>query len=127
MKRRNIIVVSIFLIILLISSCKWFQYKKALEEQANEWYEEEYVGKQFIGKIKAINPHEDNPYKVVISIDDTSEFDINYGVTCVDYAFNEFVAVGDSVFKNCGSKFIKFCKPDNHCKEIELNFCDKFK
>ncbi len=127
MERKNIIVVSIFLIILLMGSCKWLQYKKALDEQAREWYEKEYIGKQFIGKIKAINPQEDNPYKVVIRIDDESEFDINYGVTCVDYSFNEFVAEGDSVFKKSGSKYIKFCNPDNHCREIELNFCDKFK
>jgi len=127
MMKQKTIVLSVFLVILLMGSCTWWRYKKALEEQAREWYDKEYIGKQFIGKIRSINQHESNPFKVVISIDDTSEFHISYGVTCVDQMFNEFVAEGDSVFKTAGSKYIKFCKPDKRCQEIELNFCNKFK
>jgi hypothetical protein len=127
MNRKNIIIFSILFILLLMGSCTWWRYKKALNEQAREWYEKEYIGKKFVGKIKAINLYEEHPFKVVIRIDDESEFDLNYGVTCVDLMFNEFVAEGDSVFKTAGSKYIRFCKPDKRCREIELNFCGKFK
>jgi hypothetical protein len=60
--------------------------------------------KEFKGKIKYIQMFDENPYKIIISIDDGSEFEISYGVTCVDDDFNNFVTIGDSVMKQKGTK-----------------------
>ena len=54
--------------------------------------------------------------KIIISIDDGSEFEISYGVTCVDDDFNNFVTIGDSVMKEKGTKVIKFIKADRRNK-----------
>ena len=98
-----------------------------MDEQADEFYRNEYVNKSFSGKIYNIVEYDYNPNKIVLSIDDGTEFHLTFGVTCVDNEFNEFVKKGDSVHKISGSKYIKFCKPYGQCKDIELNFCDKFK
>jgi hypothetical protein len=126
-KKDKKILFSIAFILLLMGSCTLCQYKKALKKQARDSYDNEYINKSFRGKIRRIIEQDNDPFKVVISIDDTSEFHISYGVTCVDQLFNDFVAEGDSVFKTSGSKYIKFCKPDKRCRDIELNFCGRFK
>ncbi len=102
-------------------------YISGLDEQSDKWYKEEYVEKEFKGKVKYMQMFDDNPYKIIISIDDGSEFDINYGVTCVDKEFIDFVEIGDSVFKRSEEKAIKFTKDDKKSKIFELNFCGKFK
>ena len=122
-RKSNMLLISLLLIILFIVSCKFWQYKKALNKQRKQYYDTSYIGKQFSGRIIPIDQFEHNSYTAVLGIDDSTEFDINYGVTCVDQKFNDFVAVGDSVFETVGSKYIKFCKSDKRCREIELNFC----
>jgi hypothetical protein len=105
----------------------WFQYSQELDKQADEWYQNEYINKSFSGHVYRITEYNYNPNKIVLSIDDGTEFHLSYGVTCVDKEFNKFVEEGDSVHKISGSKFITFCKPQGECKDIELNFCDEFK
>lgn len=102
-------------------------YVSALDNQSDKWYKKEYIEKEFEGKIKYIQMFNENPYKIIVSINDGSEFEISYGVTCVDDEFNNFVKIGDSVIKEKGTKFIKFIKLDKRNKVFELNFCDKFK
>ena len=104
----------------------WFQYSRALDNQADEFYKTEYIGKSFSGRVSYIHHQNEDPHKVVISFDDSTEFDITYGVTCVDDNFNAFVKIGDSAFKNANSKLIRFCKTANNCKDIELYSCGEF-
>lgn len=127
MKRISIILLGLVIVFALIYLSKWYMYISALDGQSNKWYKEEYVEKEFKGKIKYIQMFDENPYKIIISIDDGSEFEISYGVTCVDDEFNNFVTIGDSVMKEKGTKVIKFIKTDRRNKVFELNFCDKFK
>ncbi len=98
-------------------------------DEVNEvWYKKEYVGKKINGVLKSINQFDNNPFKVVLVITNKGdEFDISYGVTCVNKEFIDFVQVGDSVFKMRGEKAIQFCKSNSNCRDFELNFCNKFK
>jgi archaellum component FlaF (FlaF/FlaG flagellin family) len=105
----------------------WFQYSKAIDKRTDDWYTNSYIKKSFSGRIKSISNYDSNPNKIVLLIDDGKEFDITYGVTCVDKDFIEFVKQGDSVYKVAGSKYITFAKSHGQRKDIELNFCDKFK
>lgn len=127
MKRILIILLGLVIVFALIYLLKWYMYISALDDQSDKWYKEEYVEKEFKGKIKYIQMFDENPYKIIISIDYGSEFEISYGVTCVDDDFNNFVTIGDSVMKEKGTKVIKFIKADRRNKVFELNFCDKFK
>jgi hypothetical protein len=50
----------------------------ALDDQSDKWYKGRVYRKEFKGKIKYIQMFDENPYKIIISIDD-SEFEISYG------------------------------------------------
>lgn len=99
-----------------------------MDEVNQYWYEKEYVGKEIKGVLKSITEFNDNPFKIVLGIQNNQqEFEITYGVTCVDREFRDFVQVGDSVFKTQGEKLLRFCKSNSVCREFELNFCNKLK
>ena len=128
MKRLVIIMLVGVLGLLIIYLGFWYKYKKSMDEVNRDWYQKEYVGKEINGVLKSINEFEDNPFKIVLGIQNNQEeFEITYGVTCVDKEFRDFVQVGDSVFKVKGEKPIRFCKSYNVCREFELNFCNKLK
>ena len=113
-----------FLLYYLNFGCR---YIKELRRAKKHWYENKYIKRDIKGVLTSIKQFEDNPYQVVLSIKNYGEeFEINYGVTCTNDEFNNFVAVGDSVFKVAGERVINFCKPQKQCKNFELNFCGKF-
>jgi len=106
----------------------WYRYKKSMDEVNRDWYEKEYVGKEIKGILKSITEFNDNPFEIVLSVkNEGEEFNISYGITCVDKEFRDFVQEGDSVFKMQGEKPLRFCKPNSNCRDFELNFCNKFK
>ena len=106
----------------------WYRYKKSMNEVNSDWYEKEYVEKEIEGVLKSITEFNDNPFKIVLGIQHKQdEFEITYGVTCVNREFRDFVQLGDSVFKIRGEKSLRFCNSKSTCKEFELNFCDKLK
>ena len=99
-----------------------------MDKVSRDWYEKEYVGKEIKGVLKSITEFNGDPFKVVLGIQNKQdEFEVTYGATCVNKEFKEFVQIGDSVFKTQGKKIIQFCKPNDNCREFELNFCHKFK
>jgi hypothetical protein len=126
-KQTIFFILGAFVLFAIFYLWPWFQYSQAINEQEDEWYQNDYINKSFSGHVYRIDEYNYNPNKIVLTIDDGTEFHFNYGVTCVDDAFNEFVEKGDSVHKISGSKFITFYKPNGQSKDIELNFCDKFK
>jgi hypothetical protein len=128
MKRITIIICLVAIGLLGIYLNYWYRYKKSMDEVSRNWYEKEYFGKEIKGVLKSITEFNDNPFEIVLLIkNEGEEFDVRYGVTCVDKEFRNFVQVGDNVFKMPGEKIIRFCKTKNSCKEYELNFCNKFK
>jgi len=122
-------------IVLIVALCLigryvlfWYEYTNSIYEGGLAWYKKEYVGKKISGVLKTIDQFNNNPSKVVLSITNKGEeFDISYGVTCVEKEFVDFVQEGDSVFKTSGEKLMRFCKTNGNCRNFELNFCDKFK
>ena len=40
-------------------------YISALDDQSDKWYKEEYVEKEFKGKINYIQMFDENPYKII--------------------------------------------------------------
>jgi hypothetical protein len=128
MKRLVIILLVVVFGLLVIYLGFWYRYKKSMDEVNRDWYEKEYVGKEIKGVLKSITEFNDNPFKIVLGIQNNQdEFEITYGVTCVDKEFRDFVQVGDSVFKTQGEKPLRFCKSNSNCREFELNFCNKLK
>ncbi len=127
MKRLAIILLAVVGLLVIYLSF-WYRYKKSMDEVNREWYEKEYVGKRINGVLKSITEVNDNPFKIVLGIQNNQEeFEITYGATCVDKKFRDFVQVGDSVFKIQGENTIRFCKSKSNCREFELNFCGKLK
>lgn len=128
MKRPILISLIVALIILIIYLGYWYRYKESMDKVNRNWYEKEYVGKEIKGVLKSITEFNDDPFKIVLGIQNKQdEFKVTYGATCVDKGFRDFVQVGDSVFKTQGKKTIQFCKTNGDCREFELNFCNKFR
>ena len=126
-KQTLFLVLTALLLFAIFYLWPMYRYSKALDKQADEWYQDEYVNKSFFGRVYSINEYNYDPHRIVLTIDDTTEFHLSYGVTCVDNDFTSFVSEGDSAYKKAGSKFITFVKSQGQRKEFELNFCDKFK
>lgn len=128
MKKKVLIIFSIAVCLIGFYAYYWYRYKSSMDEVNRTWYEKEYVGKEIKGVLKSINEFNGNPFEVVLTVKNQGdEFDISYGVTCVDREFVDFVEIGDSVIKSLGEKVMRFCKTENNCKDYELNFCNKFK
>jgi hypothetical protein len=123
--KNLIILFGVILGVIIVFFYPWFRYRESINEVNAMWYEEEYLGKEIIGVLKSMNDFDNDPFKVVLSIkNQRDEFDVTYGVTCIDKNFRSFVSPGDSVFKSSGSKTIRFCKSQpKECKNFELNFC----
>lgn len=127
MKKNTKILFVIALNLIIIFIFFQYRYKISIEKSNRDWYEKQYVEKAIKGTLKSISEFNGNPHKVILGIQNNKEeFEITYGVTCVDKMFRDFVQVGDSVFKIKGEKTLLFCKINSNCKEFELNFCDKW-
>jgi hypothetical protein len=104
-----------------------YVYVDGLHKKEREWHQEEYVDKSIQGVLERIVEYEGDAYKITLAVKNRNEeFDLSIGSTCVDANFREFVAVGDSVFKEKGENELRFCKSSGGCKEFELNFCGRY-
>ena len=98
-----------------------YKYKLALDDQYDDFYKNEYLNKQFRGTLKEI--YNRGTYKKVITIK-TSYDEFSYGQICTTEDFNNFIAVGDSVYKDSLSDKVYFKKANGQLKTYKLNFCD---
>ena len=65
MKKISNILLGLVIIFALIYLSKWYMYISALDDQSDKWYKEEYVEKEFKGKINYIQMFDENPYKII--------------------------------------------------------------
>lgn len=98
-----------------------YKYKLALDNQVDDFYKNEYLNKQFRGILKEI--YNRGTYKKVITIK-TSNEKFSYGQICTTEDFNNFITVGDSVYKDLLSDEVCFKKANGQIKTYKLDFCD---
>lgn len=112
-------------VLLLLYAAFWIIYMTKLSSANEEWYQERYVDQEIKGKLNSIHEYSNNPYKVALEITNTvNQTDLTYGVICMDKEFRDYIAVGDSIHKQRGKRFVLFCKSNDDCKEFELVFCE---
>ena len=101
-----------------------FQYKKRLDEDYKEWYQHEYIEKEFRGIINYIFNYKNSETKLVLDIK-TATSSFSYGVICVDSTFTNFVSEKDTIYKIKNSKVVYIKRySDNAEKSFELVFCE---
>ena len=127
MKRYTYILLGVLFLIALPYIIFLLKYMKALNDDSKRWYKTEYLDKGIQGVLTDLVIYKEKPYEVLLTIDDiNSEFDINYGVTCVSDEFIQFVETGYKVYKIPGDKMMKFCRDTTTCGEFELYTCNDF-
>ena len=103
------------------------RYKYLINQENTKFINEEFINEEFINKkirghLSAIVKYKQD--KVVLGVDNHEEFELTYGVLCIDTAFLKNVHEKDSVYKDIGEDFLNFINKDGKRTRLKVVFCD---
>lgn len=98
------------------------RYKYLINQESEKFINEKFIIKKIRGNLSAIVKYKQD--KVVLGIDNHEEFELTYGVLCIDTAFLKNVHEKDSVYKDVGEEFLNFINKDRKHTRLKVVFCD---
>ena len=120
---------TVIVIILFVGGLfSWLTYYWALKDENKEWYETQYIQKEFKGVILEIGNYSYNSnfekefISLTFSTDDTLEPKVHYGMLSFkkEPLLKSFIRVGDSIFKTKGRKEMTFRNMNGQTKIFQL-------
>ena len=123
MNKLKIILPSILTFLIIAFAIGFYYRFKFLNNRQSEMFiNEKFINKKIRGHLSAIVKYKQD--KVVLGIDNHEEFELTYGVLCIDSSFLKTLQEKDSVYKDIGEEYLNFIKKDGKFFRLKVVFCD---